>query len=81
MPTADRIQRYIQELPEEYQLELLQFAESLWRRSRHNGSSDARGRVLAEILERLATHPTRVTEEDPVEWQRAERQDRDLPAR
>jgi len=48
---------------------------------RANASARQRGRQMAEALEGLARLPERIPIEDPVAWQREQRQDRALPGR
>lgn len=44
-------------------------------------ADDTRGRRMAEVLERLAASGGVASITDPLQWQREQRQDRDLPGR
>jgi hypothetical protein len=81
MSTVEQIKQVAQQLPEELQAEVLHYAEYLRARSQQNGDSEERRHAIVAILEQLAARPERVTGEDPVEWQRTERKDRDLSSR
>lgn len=81
MSTVEQIRAAIQQLPESLQAEVLHYAEYLLSRTQQNGDTYARGQAMADTLARLAAYPERITDEDPITWQRAQRQDRDLPSR
>jgi hypothetical protein len=46
-----------------------------------SAADDTRGPRLAEVLERLAASGGVASITDPLQWQREQRQDRDLPGR
>jgi hypothetical protein len=46
-----------------------------------NGSSEMRGRAMAQALSALADRRAFALIPDPIEWQRDVRKDRDLPGR
>ena len=64
------------QLPEEKLAKVLEFAREMVE-----PPPSSRGARMAALLEEVASRGASVSIEDPVAWQRAEREDRPLPGR
>ena len=79
---TEEIYNQVQYLPENLQMEPLEFVNFLQYRLAQEQSKQLDNVSLADILEDISQHGTAFNDiKDPVAWQREQRQDRELLGR
>ena len=76
---TEEIYNQVQSLPEDLQIEALEFVNFLQYRLAQKQTKQLDHVSLADILEDISQHGTAFSDiKDPVAWQREQRQDREL---
>ena len=76
---TEEIYNQVQSLPEDLQIEALEFVNFLQYRLAQKQTKQLDNLSLADILEDISQHGTAFSDiKDPVTWQREQRQDREL---